>query len=79
MPRAPRRPNKSPAELRCASLDGQPVRYRRERQEAWIFDRVWRQLPYAELLRAQLMLRQDFDQRFGKLPAMPKDAFRDRD
>ena len=42
-------------------------------------DGAWRRLPYAELFSAQLMLRRDFDQQFGKLPAMPKDAFRDRE
>ena len=64
LPRPHRQPVKPPAELRCAALDDLPIRYRRGRQEAWVFERVWRQLPYAELFRAQLMLRQDFDQTF---------------
>ena len=71
-----RRPNKPAAELRCAALVGRPVRYRRAPQEAWILDRVWRRPPHGELFSAQLMLRRDFDQQFGKLPAMPKEAFR---
>jgi len=76
MARAPRKSSRPPAYLRHASLDGRPVRYRRDPQEAWILDRAWRQIPYAELYGAQLMLRRDFDQRFGTLQALPKDAFR---
>jgi hypothetical protein len=72
-----RRPTLPPAELRCAILDDLPVRYHRQRKEAWVCDGAWRPLAYAELFQARLMTNRDFDKLFPRLPALPKNAFRD--
>ncbi len=73
-----RQPVKPPAELRCASLDDLPIRYHRQRKEAWVCDGAWRRLAYAELFHGRLLMKRDFDQLFPRLPVVPKDAFHGR-